>query len=85
MPRKAGFGRQSNSFFNEMGDESKLFVRIQKIGESQFEEQISTLLCKLLGEDFDAALKANLVNISKDLATARERLIHYETQLGRQN
>jgi hypothetical protein len=37
------------------------------------------------GQDFDESLKDQLAAVNRDLATARERLVHYEAQLGRQN
>ena len=38
-----------------------------------------------MDEEFDESLKDHLEAVNKDLATARERLTHYETQLGMQN
>jgi hypothetical protein len=37
------------------------------------------------GEDFEQSLKEYLAVVNKDLATACERLGHYEAQLGGQN
>jgi hypothetical protein len=37
------------------------------------------------GQNFDETLKAHFATINIDLATARERLSHYEAQVGRQN
>jgi len=37
------------------------------------------------GEDFDESLKDYLASLNKDLAIARERLVHYEAQCARQN
>jgi len=36
-------------------------------------------------KDFDESLKDHLAAVNKDLANARERLAHYEAQVGRQN
>jgi len=37
------------------------------------------------GEDSDESLKDYLASLNKDLAIARERLVHYEAQCARQN
>ena len=51
---------------------------------AQLEAEKARLLDRM-DEDSDAALKVHLAAINKDLAAARERLIHYELQVGRQN
>jgi len=38
-----------------------------------------------MDEDIDQSLKAHLAAVNKDLAIARERLVHYEAQCARQN
>ena len=38
-----------------------------------------------MDEDFDETLKDHLAAVNKDLAIARERLVHYEAQRARQN
>lgn len=38
-----------------------------------------------MDEDFAESLKVHLAAINKDIATVRERLAHYDTQVGRQN
>ena len=54
----------------------------QRIAQLEAEK---TKLLDRMDEDSDESLKAHLASINKDLATARERLAHYEAQLGRQN
>lgn len=44
-----------------------------------------TKLHDRMDEGFHESLKDHLASINKDLATARERLSHYEAQLTRQN
>lgn len=51
---------------------------------AQLEAEKARLLDRM-DEDSDAALKVHLAAINKDLAAARERLVHYELQVGRQN
>ncbi len=36
-------------------------------------------------EDSEGTLNCHLAEINRDIATARERLAHYESQIGRQN
>jgi hypothetical protein len=38
-----------------------------------------------MDQDLDEPLKDHLGLVNKDLATARERLAHYDTQVGRQS
>ena len=38
-----------------------------------------------LEKDFDETLKDHLAAVNRDLTTARERLAHYDVQLGTQN
>ena len=50
--------------------------------------QLETKKTKVLDrmeKDFDETLNDHLAAVNKDLAIARERLTHYETQLGKQN
>ena len=51
---------------------------------AQLEEEKIKLLNRMDG-DADQSLKDHLAAVNKDLATARERLAHYEAQVGRQN
>ena len=51
---------------------------------AQLEAEKARLLDRM-GEDSDAVLNAHLAAINKDLAAARERLVHYELQVSRQN
>ena len=51
---------------------------------TQLEAEKTNLLDRM-EKDFDESLKDHLAAVNKDLATARERLAHYEAQLGRQN
>ena len=50
----------------------------------QLEAQKTKLLNRM-DEAFDELLKDHLAAVNKDFATARERLAHYEAQLGKQN
>jgi hypothetical protein len=45
----------------------------------------NTKLIDRIDEDFEGSLKDHLSSINKDLATVRERLAHFEAQLGKQN
>jgi len=54
----------------------------QRIAQLEAEK---TKLLELMGEDSDATPKDHLAGVNKDLATARERLVHYEAHLGRLN
>lgn len=53
--------------------------------------ELEALKTKLVGQldlatgTFAAELDKHLVLVNKDIATARERLAHYESQLGKQN
>ena len=64
---------------------------VSKVGIASMRQRIAQLeaekarLLDRMDEDSDAALKVHLAAINKDLAAARERLIHYELQVGRQN
>jgi hypothetical protein len=51
---------------------------------AQLEAEKIKLLDRM-DEDSDESLKDHLNAVNKDLAIARERLIHHEAQLGRQN
>src|SRR5437899_9615622 len=51
---------------------------------AQLEAEKAKLLGRI-GKSFDESLKAHLAALNKDLATARERLAHYEAQVGKQN
>ena len=46
---------------------------------------METKLRNRMDEDSDETLKDHLALVNKDLATAYERLAHYEAQLGKQN
>ena len=48
-------------------------------------EAEKTKLLDRMDEESDESLKEHLVAVNKDLATARERLGHYEEQMGQQN
>ena len=54
----------------------------QRIAQLEAEK---TKLIDRMDKDFDESLKAHLAAVNKALAIARERLTHYETQLGKQN
>jgi len=54
----------------------------QRIAQLEVEK---TKLLDRMDENFDESLKDHLASVNNDLATARERLVHYESQLGRQN
>ena len=54
----------------------------QRIAQLEAEK---TKLLDRMDEDFDESLKDHLAAVNKDLATARERLDHYEAQCARQN
>ena len=51
---------------------------------TQLEAEKARLLDRM-AEDSGKSLNAHLAAVKKDLATARERLAHYEAQVGRQN
>jgi hypothetical protein len=51
---------------------------------AQLEAEKFKLLDRM-DEDADESLKEHLASLNQDLATARERLAHYEAQLGKQN
>jgi hypothetical protein len=44
-----------------------------------------TKLLDRMEEDLGASLKNHLAAVNKDLAIARERLVHYEAQCARRN
>lgn len=48
-------------------------------------EAEKTQLLDRMDDDSSDSLTSHLASINQDLARAHERLIHYETQLGRQN
>jgi len=54
---------------------------------AQLEAEKAKLLEQLdiATDDATASLSQHLASLNKDLVTARERLAHYEAQLGRQN
>jgi hypothetical protein len=54
----------------------------QRVAQLETEK---TKLLDRMDEDSNESLKDHLAAVNKDLATARERLTHYEAQLGRQN
>ena len=54
----------------------------QRIAQLEAEK---TKLLDRMNEDSDESPKDHLAAVNKDLTTARERLAHYEAQIGRQN
>ena len=54
----------------------------QRIAQLETEK---TKLLDRMDESSDESLNDHLATVNKDLATARERLTHYEAQSGKQN
>jgi len=54
----------------------------QRIAQLEAEK---TKLLDRMEKNFEATPKDHLDTLNKDLATARERLVHYEAQLGKHN
>lgn len=52
---------------------------------TQLEAEKTKLLAHMDTEVFDATLKNHLAAVNQDLATACERLSHYDAQVGMQN